>query len=279
MAWKPCTLLWTICLCTVSAMPALAGEGGNPMLNARIGLLGGAFFSFIDTNLRLDASDGDFGTEIDVEELLGMDDTKTTPFGGLWWRITPRHRLSAEYFELSRNGHVSATRDIEWGDVTFPVGASLDSHYRWKVGRVAYRYSFVNDGEKELGLALGLHIAEVAAKLSGEVTAGDAGVRFSTESGEVTLPLPNVGLVGAYAFNDRLAASLDATGFYLSVDDLTGWIVRADASVTYHPFAHVGFGAAYSLFNVSYEDKSDNGHRFRAEQLFHGPRIYAVVTF
>ena len=45
---------------------------------------------------------------------------------------------------------------IDWGDVTFPVSATVNSNFDSDIVRLAYRWSMVHDDRAELGLLLGV---------------------------------------------------------------------------------------------------------------------------
>ena len=62
------------------------------------------FFANLETKVRLDGTGGVLGTNIDFEQDLGLDDTKTRIMAEGYWRFFERHRLDVSYFDLDRSG-------------------------------------------------------------------------------------------------------------------------------------------------------------------------------
>ena len=245
---------------------------------SRFTLMGGGFVPQVDTTVRLDASDGGIGTEIDVEDVLGVESSKAVPFFLFNWRINPKHQIVAEYFQLNRSGQQVIGTEINWGDLSFPVGASLDSSLDFQLGRLGYGYSFFNDGRKEVGLSIGLHVASFSSRLKGTVAVGDESGSAESETANLTLPLPNIGLQGGYAFTDKFSVSLRALAFYLAVEDFKGYLISGDLLAVYDLFEHVGIGAGYSVFDIDYQNKVQ-GLNYDVEYLFHGPKAFATIHF
>lgn len=250
----------------------------NETFMSRFTLIGGGFMPQSNTTVRLDTSDGDTGTEIDMEDLLGLESSKAVPFFLFNWRINPKHRVVAEYFQLNRSGQQVISGEINWGDLNFPVGASLESSLDFQLGRLGYGYSLFNDGRKEIGVSIGLHVASFSTRLRGSVQAGDTGGSVESETANLTLPLPNVGLQGGYAFTDKFSVSLRALAFYLAVEDFKGYLLAGDLLATYNLFEQVGIGAGYSVFDINYQNKIQ-GLNFEVEYLFHGPKAFATIYF
>ncbi|MCG6870014.1 MAG: hypothetical protein LJE91_15165 [Gammaproteobacteria bacterium] len=268
-------------LMTVNSSPATAEPQGwtNEAFLSRFTLIGGGFIPQVSTTISLDASDGSAGTEIDVEDLLGLESSAAVPFFLFNWRINPKNRIVAEYFALNRSGEQEIGGEINWGDLSFPVGASVDSSVDLKLGRLGYGYSFINDGRKEIGITAGLHVASLSSRLRGSVEVGNAGGSVESDTAQITLPLPDIGLTGGYAFTEKFSMSLRLLAFYLAVDDFKGYLLAGDLLAVYELFEHVGIGAGYSAFNVDYQNKTNGGQKYEVDYLFHGPKVFATIRF
>lgn len=252
---------------------------GASLLSDRFTLSVGGFFPYIDSDIRLDSDNSNIpGTEIDLEDDLGMDETHPTVFGGLRWRITPRHRIEAAYFRLNRRGLTAAEGEIRFGDLAIPIGARVDSSLDLHLGRITYGYSLINNGETEVGLLAGAHVASLDANLSivGEV--GGESFGALSEHGGLTAPLPHLGLLGAYAFTPTIVSQARVVGFYLKINDYSGWLVQADLTVTWQFAKHFGVGAGVEYFNFSLEADRAN---FNGDFTFNyiGPTVFAIATF
>ncbi len=93
---------------------ALAAEKGKkdysnePWEQAALYL--GAAFIDADTDLKLGS--GGVDVNVDGEQVLGLDDTKTVFRADLFWRITRRNRVDFTYYSLNRDGSDALTVDI-----------------------------------------------------------------------------------------------------------------------------------------------------------------------
>ena len=88
-------------------------------MGERVGVRVGAFFANLETTVRIDATNGVFGTAISLEQDLGLDDTKTTLAAEAHWRFLKRSRLDFTYFQLDRSGASSTSVNIRVGDNVF----------------------------------------------------------------------------------------------------------------------------------------------------------------
>ena len=44
-------------------------------------------------------------------------------------RLGERWRLQFEYYDLNRSATKTITRQIDWGDTTFPIGATINTKF------------------------------------------------------------------------------------------------------------------------------------------------------
>src|SRR5262249_20175100 len=149
------------------------------------------------TDAYLNSSTRARGTSISFEDDLGLDDRKVTGsfLGSVRLGQNGNWKIEAEYLHLDRSGTRSVTRTLTWGDQTYPVGTTVNSEFDSDIYRLSGGYSFIKDNQKELGVALGLHVTHFEASLSAP--------RLGAQTGDALAPLPTIGIYGAYAFNPR----------------------------------------------------------------------------
>ena len=90
----------------------------------------GAYFANFDTKIRLSSGPAESGTIVDAESDFGLDDSSTNLFFHFDYRFRPRHRMDFTFYDLSRKGSNVIERDIDFGDVTFPAGATVNTGSR-----------------------------------------------------------------------------------------------------------------------------------------------------
>jgi hypothetical protein len=237
-----------------------------------------AFFPKIDTNVRLDASDGSLGTIIDFEQNLGMSDTETLPAMGFTWRFAKKHRLVFDYFDLSRSGSAISTSEIRFGDKVFQIDLPISSYFDSQVFSVAYSYSLIFDEKKELALTAGLSIQDIQFGLMGT---GNLGI--IEEVSGLTAPIPAFGLSGGYAFTEKWVgrAALGLFAFDLAVSDekdVSGEILSAMIAIYHNTFEHVNIGMKYSFFDVRVDFENTrliNSIKYE----YHGPMLSFEYVF
>lgn len=237
-----------------------------------------AFKPYLDTRVRVDASDESPGTTIDFEQNLGLSDTETLPALGLGWRFAKKHQLSLEYFRLDRSGSAITVTDIRIGDEIFSVDLPISFFFDMKVSSFNYSYSLIFDERKELTLSVGLSIQDLSFGLIGNAGLGV----IDAESG-ITAPLPTFGLHGGYAFTDKWIgkAGIGVFSFDLSLEDeeeLSGEVFNGHASIQHNTFEHVHFGLSYNYFDVRVNWK-ESGLITTVGYEYHGPMLTVTAAF
>ena len=254
------------------------------LLDSKYTLTFGGFFPRINSSLDLSSPRGG-GTEISIEDDLGLDDTKPTAWVGFSWRFQPRHQLQIEWFELDRDGLATAGRSFEIFDTTIGVGASLASEVDLNLGRVTYGYSFLRKEKLDVSFLVGAHIATLKATItaSGNVSVNGVpitpGTSVTESTSRRTLPLPHIGGSLSYAFTPRLAGRLNLLAFALDIGEYRGNLIEFDAFMAYQLTRHFGIGGGFKYFNLKLDyDRSDGGS-VEYDYEFFGPALFGYVTF
>ena len=247
-------------------------KGHESLLTRSFTFTAGGFFPYVDSGSKINnKSTGASGTAIDFESDLDLEEATATFFGEARWRITPHHRIEAEYFQLDRSGQTTVDVEIRFAELTAALGVDIDSVFDLKLGRISYGYSFFNDGEAEIGVMAGVHIADLNVGL----TLPGSSV---SETGEVTLPLPHIGVMGSYAFTPNLVAEARAVGFYLEIQSYQGLLFEADAKLTYMLSENFGLGAGLRYFHLDVEvDRSKYDGSVNLDYI--GPSVFGVLSF
>ena len=239
----------------------------------------GAYVPKLDTQLRVDRTDGLAGTTLSFEQNLGMRDTAILPTFTFAWRFARRHRLTASYFELNRSGSEVTQTEIRIGDKVFNVNLPVSTFFDVQVLSASYHYSVIFKPKSELALSVGLSLQEMTFGTQGNLGGG----QLIEERSELTAPLPTFGLSGGYAFTDKwifrgaigiFAISLD----WEDADGFGGTIVDFNATLFYVPFKHYRFGIAYTHFDVDV-DWTKRGKNTAINYDYKGPTFLFAATF
>lgn len=244
-----------------------AGRQDQPRFEIRLG----AFNDSIKTEIVRDASDGNNGTDIDLEDLLGLPDDDTLLQVDAIFRIGTFHRIEVGYLGSSRSGSATLTNDIMFGDELFPAGATVDSHFDTKIFRIGYAYSLINDTQKEVGVMAGLHFSRFETSIS-------SGATGQLETSNSATPLPVIGLHGSLSLGKKASLGARIQFFRLDYDRYEGSLNYAtlDIQRRFGDIFTVGIGYNYYAMNL---DSRDNDVRGTLEIRHHGPVLFVSAGF
>lgn len=237
------------------------------------------FYPTISSTARLDATATSRpGAFIKLEDELDLDDRKSTPYLTLGMRLGERWRLEFEYYELNRSASKTLTRQIDWGDTTFPVGVQIDSQFDTTIYRFTGGYSFVKDQTAEAGVGFGLHITDITTALSGIGNGPSGSATFQSEKRDTLVPLPTAGLYGTYKLADTVSLRGRVDFLSFKYDEYDGKLVNWMASIDWRFAKNWGIGIGYRY--VDYELEADSSD-FRGEinYNFKGPTIFLNAAF
>jgi outer membrane protein len=243
------------------------GRTDQPRFEIRLG----AFRDAIDSNIVRDASDGSDGTDIDLEDLLGLSDQETLLEVDAIYRFNSFHRIEFGYLGSARNGSAVLTNDIMFGDRLFLEGTTVNSEVDTQITRVAYAFSVINDTQKEVGVMAGLHLSRVKTKMSSVETGQTAVSNAAT-------PLPVIGLHGSVSLGRKAALTARIQFFRMDFDRYEGSLSYAtlDLQRQIGDVFKVGLGYNYYALNL---DSRDNDVRGTMEVLHHGPLLFVTAGF
>ena len=235
--------------------------------------LGALYASKTSNTAQLDSTKLGVGTNVNFQDLLGMDSWAWGPDVAARWRMSEKWRLEASYFWISQSGSKSLSQDIQWGDVVFPVNAQVTSKLNFSDFRSSVGYSFYKTSDKELGIGLGLHVLSYQASL--------ASATLGTEGANVLAPLPVVSIYGGFAMNEHWSVSARFDVFSLTYEQYHGSITSLGLDVLYQPFRHVGFGVGYKTLIIDFEATSTGLGSFQGKynQTLQGPTMYVTLSF
>jgi hypothetical protein len=254
-----------------SCAEARTGDYENhPYFTENIQISAGVFFPSFNTDIKVDGDSGRVGTLMDMENLLGLDDSITTPAPDILWRINRKHRLGFSYFNLNRDGTKNLSRTINFGDRTYVIGTNVESSLDISVYRMRYGYSIVNDGRKEFGLGLAVDFMPIEASIRS--------ARLAKEKENALLIVPTLGFHAAFAISKKLAIIGNFNGIYFDFDTYGGSVLNSVAVLEYNTFKNLSVGAGYSYYHADIEaDYSGFDGNLNFE--YHGPLVYIKFLF
>jgi len=238
----------------------------------------GGFFTSTDIRVRLDGEGGRVGDPIDFDDTFGLDRFERFRLDGLW-RIKGKHSIRGTYFQNNQSATRQLDRDIDFGDETYPVGATTTAHWELTVIQVSYDYAFKRSDNYELAAGIGVHMLD--ARLGLDATIAGAGGSFArdlSESGSTDAPLPVLGLRGIWRMPHDFYFTAQAQFFYVDFDDYNGSLSDLKATIVWQATPRFGVGLGYNDFRFRFDlDKDRFNGRLRWN--YGGAMAFASVTF
>ena len=247
--------------------PATNDGNSQPRFNVRMS----AFSSNADTKILRDPANGEPGEEIDLEEVLGIADRETIAQFDSFFRVAYYHRIELGYFELLRRSTKLLERDLAFGDETFEAGTDVELGASSEVLRIAYSYSLMRDGQKELGVTAGLSYSRFAA---------DVAALSSPQSERIQANslVPTVGVFGSAPLGAHWYLNADINAFALNFDRFEGYMAYVNVGLDRKINDNFSAGIGYSLYGTRLKARdADLRGWFRLRH--HGPKLTLSMSF
>jgi hypothetical protein len=228
-----------------------------------------------NTNIQLNSTSGNIGTEIDFENDLGFNSYSSSIFADFHWRSTSRSRFLLGYYNLRRDTNKKLEKKIEFGDNPYEIGVDIYSYFNAAIYRFSYGYAIFSKPKYEVGLSIGTHIINMEAGI------GIKGANISTEVNDnfgVTAPLPDFGIWGGYAFSERFALNAEFDYFAITIGNIKGQVVSYNISATYKLSKHFNITGAFNSLNTNVDRSGDLAYA-KVEWGNNGFSLRAAYTF
>ena len=275
------------CRCAVADEPGTAPEAGLtqrppaelPWEKGSVSV--GGFAAAFNSTLSFGVNS--VGVDINAEKLLNLDTELTVFRLNALYRPgeSRRNQLDFTYAAYHRSGHAVLNQQIEIGDVTFPVGATVDTVFNFDIIRGTYSYALLQDDRMRIALGLGLYAVPLKCSFSGQTSGG----QVTAEGADVTLPLPSLALRADFLLVRKLYLTTGVDAMYLEISGFKGSLFDVNAALEYRPWKHLGFGAGYNGFAVDVEGQNTHSDYPGANFIGHvgvhfsGLMLYTKVTF
>src|SRR6187402_2687743 len=142
----PVTKLKVLGAAAVVGAGMLAAPASAQAVSDKFWISGSGFLANVDTDVRstLAVNPGG-GTELDLEDDLGLDDSELLPAIYAGAKLGGGFVVTGEYYSLNRDTTANISRNITVDDVTYPVNASLSAGFKTAIYRFTVGYSFIRN--------------------------------------------------------------------------------------------------------------------------------------
>lgn len=225
--------------------------------------------------LRIDDRSLRLGTLLDLENDLNVEDTARVFRVDGYYRFSKAHRIEWTYYSIEREGSRGISKDIQIGEVEFPIGFTIDTRLNIDVAEVGYIWSFINTEPYEFFLGGGLNIRDVTLTAVGTGLLAGAERRFDDGG---MLPMPTIALGGRYNVLDRLSLNFKMQTFGLKFEDQSGRLQDTYFLVEYAVTKHFGIGGGLNVYNldIDFRDEDFSGE---LKSSYRGVLLYLSGSF
>lgn len=240
----------------------------------------GYFFMSTDMRVRVDGNNTEqVGSDINYDDTFGIGDFDRFRVDGLW-RFKPRHLLSAMYFQNNRHATRSIEREVNFGDETFPIGATVDASSDLTVAQLSYEYAFLQAQNYELAGGIGVHYVDMGLGLNATLSAaGNQTSRRADARASTAAPLPVLGLRWMWRLPHNFYVAAKMQYFYIEFDPYKGSLTDLKATVTWQPTDHFGVGLGYNDFGFRFDINSRHDFDGRLRWNYGGALAFATFMF
>jgi hypothetical protein len=251
--------------------PPKKGQVASPITD-RFALRVTYFAPSVETFLRLDQDNGQPGTELMVEEDLGLEDKPSQARAEMIIRLRERNRLRVDYFKLTRYGDQILNQAIVFGDQTFLVSERAQTMIDWRQLGLTYTRSLLYFDRFELGAGLGIALLETRAR--GEVRA-----RNVSESEDGVAPFPTVALDATWRISRRWSLNVRGQTFTANTDDFDGTLSDYHGDIQYRWHKNFTVGLGYTSLRMEVESTSTDDLTGKFDQEIAGPEFFIRASF
>ncbi len=274
-----------VLLLLLSAWPAVSQSSADFVavkgMDERFRLDVGGFFQKFTTTIRVDSATRGQGTEVNLEDDLGLSSNQANFRVDGYWRFGRHGRVDFAYTGWNRNSSHTLDRDVTVGDTVYHAGAQLDTKLRVSLIEVYYGYSFWNTPTFELGAQLGVSALINRAEFEGTGTisggGGSATASYSGQGRSLTAPVPSVGVQLRYTLMPGLLVSGKIRGMSVTIDNVKASEMEGRLGLDYYPWKNWGFGVAYDYMDIKVTKQSDPS--LELNYKYSGPMVYLTMAF
>ena len=273
------TSILALSICSLPHVAAQARYDDHEMRDRIFVSFGGLSTQNMQSQLRIDPKGVGIGTIVDLEDDFDLPKSVSVLRLDGYFRLSKAHRIEWTYFDLKRDGSATLVdRDVQIGDVVFPIQYRVASDWKFSVIKASYSYSFINTAKYEFYLGGGLNIRNISFGFTGVGSVlGTTDTRVFDDNGKLPLPTLTVGM--QYNVSDKLSIRFRTESFFIEINDTSGRWQDTYALVDYRIGDRVGIGGGVNVFNIDLEGGLRDNYRAQTESSYTAFLLYVSARF
>jgi hypothetical protein len=227
----------------------------------------------VTTSGRYDDAAGTQGTPFSGEDSLNLPDKRSQAWIDLAFRMTPRHRISAQFYELKRNGSTVLTQQLDFGDDSFlPADGTVRSSMDLRQLNVGYLYSLLQKQRIEIGLGFGIHLLQLDATM-------EAPAAFKRQHLDTAGPYPTLDGDLSWRITRRFSVNGAAHYFNYISTRTDGSSLSWNADLQFRAARNLAVGAGYSSTRYHLSSSDPDFFQGFVKLQYRGPELFLRASF
>ena len=237
----------------------------------RLFIHGAYIFASLDSKVTFTPPGSMINVTLDLEGNLGLPSNSSFFSGSAIYRFTPSSGLYVNYYGFNRKKDYFTQKDIIWEGDTIPAGTMSEVYFRTKVFSAGYLLSILKSQDSFLGTYINFYIMPLDLGVKTQINNKDYNLN-------VTVPLPNIGLVALFKLTKWLSVYGNAGFFSLYTKSLGGYIQDLNISFPIKITHWLGISANYQYMFVHaiFPDQKIDTY---VDYKFQGPAIGVTLKF
>ncbi len=271
-----------VALVLAAAAPAEAQRDFEPLFDKFNFKLAGSWLA-LKTEIRLDSSLGDGGgTTLNFEDDLDLGSGEIIPTLAFEWQIARKHKLGVRWQDIKRDSSAQALTEIEWGDETIPIDASVTLAFDITQAYIDYTYYPWVKERWAAGFGIGFRWMDIQTTLAWR---GENIDEEGSSDVKASAPLPYLYFEYRRLFSEKWRFITGLGWLYVKIGDIEGGQLIGRAGIEYLVGKRWSFGGALNLstINVDWEglkDEENNSHLNGAIEMgINDFTVFARVRF
>lgn len=207
-----------------------------------------------NSTARVDASDGDAGTQLDFKKILGISSNSVQPALGLAWKPGRRTEFDLGYQFINQSGSRTLADTIYVGDDTLAGGLRADTKVGSSNATFQFKYALFASPKHTIGLAIGFGAIflslDIDAAMPGCVGSACDSTAVSVRK-QFTGPTVALGAYGNWRLSERWYVGADARAIGAKIDRFDFSVFEGNAGAGYFLSNRWGVLAAVYYTDVS----------------------------
>lgn len=225
------------------------------------------WIAFLDAQAQISLG-GSIGTDIDLVDDLGVDDSVGVPVVNLWLQPLSWLKIQGEYMNLGIDGSREIDEEIVYNGETFSISDTVRGELETNRFSGWVEFNPFNGSWGYAGASVGLEYVALEGELSSELVGS---VSESIDASTFTLG-------GQFGINvtDQIQFNGRVKGMSFEISDVELEVIDFEVGLSYTVFEHFQLSGLYRYLFI---DISENDNRNQGELTLQGPVIAASVKF